>query len=148
MAQMDLTLHPPFGAAFYVHIDGTIRLRFDSSQKDKLLPWAQEWVRVVEHYLKRSPGGALAITDMPKNLNEINALVAKLNAQLAAERAEAPSHNPKPDVVAIMAERLAVAAENNAELAKQIQCPTCLGMVKEPDEAVCSTCNGTGMVNA
>jgi hypothetical protein len=142
---MDLTLHPPFGAAFYVHIDGTIRLRFDSSQKDKILPWAHEWVRVIEHYLKRSPGGALAITDMPRNLNEINALVAKLNAQLAAERAEA---EPAPTSPAIMAEMLAVAAERNAELAKQIQCPTCLGMAKEPDEAVCSTCNGTGMVNA
>jgi len=143
MAQMDFTLHAPVGAAFYVHVDGSIRLRFDSSQADKLLPWAREWLMLLEHYLKRRPGGSLAITDMPRNLEEINALVAKLNAQLAAERAGTEPEKAEP-----VNQPEVSPPVTPSVIVTKAQCPACLGVLNMPDEPICTTCNGTGAINA
>jgi hypothetical protein len=162
MAQLDWFIQPPPGAAFHVAIDGTLRLRFDSSQADSMAQWARDWVRTFEQYTRmRSPQYMHNVGPMPKTLEEIHAFVAKLNAANKATQEPVPdpsdsiimtTPSPAPPASAPPAPPIEpqgspfqAGATKEPSLA---QCSKCLGILNEPDEPTCEVCKGVGYVNA
>jgi hypothetical protein len=100
MAQMDWFIQPPVGSAFYIGIDGTLRLRFDSSKVTEVTQWAIDSSKTFRSYLARHKASPIALAaEMPKTLDEINAYVKKLNEQLTAERAELSEAETQPSPV-------------------------------------------------
>jgi hypothetical protein len=100
MAQMDWFIQPPVGAAFYIGVDGTLRLRFDSSKVTEVTQWAIDSSKTFRSYLARHKASPIALAaEMPKTIEEINAYVKKLNEQLTAERAELGEAETQPSPV-------------------------------------------------
>ena len=172
MAQLDWLVQPPPGSAFQIAIDGTLRLRFDSSQADPMAQWARDWVRTFERYTAmRSPQATANMGPMPKTLEEIHAFVAKLNAAnkeaiSAYPKLEANSNygkeetapvimtTPKPDdttppvITGASDQWMPTMFPQSPKEPALTQCPKCLGVLNEPDEPTCSVCKGAGYVNA
>jgi len=166
MSQMDWKVLMPRGAACYVNVDGSLQIRFDSSQADSVLQWARDWVLLFEHYANaRRPGGSHKdLGPMPKTPAEIQVYVDKLNLQLKMEREGQPSVAKTLTVDITPEEKLRISSTYGKEPeppkvevivtskipteSTLVQCPKCTGLrVIGPADEVCDRCQGAGAVN-
>jgi hypothetical protein len=149
---MDWKVLMPRGAACYVNVDGSLQIRFDSSQVDTMVQWVRDWVLLFEQYANaRRPGGTHRdLGPMPKTAAEIQQYVDKLNLQLKLEREGVQPSVAKTLTVDVpMGEPETLAAVQTPPTpAKLVQCPKCMGMrVFGPTDEVCDRCQGAGAIN-